>query len=111
MLNQLIPKAFAQIKIEDSFGPAQNYNTVGALVNVLLKNIFTIAGVIALLGIVISGLNLIVHAGNAEAEKTNKDRAAFTAALVGLIIIVGAYFFIQIIEVLTGIKILSPLVN
>ena len=103
----LIPKAYA-VDIGTTFGPAQDFNTVGALVGVILRNALTIAGVVTLAGVVISGFNLMIHAGSGESEKTNKDRAAFTAALIGLIIIVGAYFLIQIVEVLTGVKILSP---
>ena len=91
MLKLLVPTAHA-IDIATEFGPAKYFNTLGSLVNVLLPNLFTIAGTITLGAIVIAGIKVIAHAGSGDAKETEKDKAAFTAAVVGLIIIV-TYFF------------------
>lgn len=106
---QLVKPAFAQgIDIGKTFVPAKWFNTTASLVNILLPNVFTIAGVVALIFVVFAGFNYIVHAGSGDAKQTEANQRAFTAAVMGLIIIVGAYFALQIIEVLLGYKLLSP---
>lgn len=108
MFFSLVSQAYAQVNIADQFGPAQSFPTVGNLVNVVVRNILTIAGIIALVAIVIAGFNIIVGAGKMEGERAAKGGAAFTAAVVGIIIIFGAYFIVQIIETILGYPILGP---
>lgn len=107
MLSFLVPRAHAQVDISQEFGPAQDFNSVSSLVNVLLPNLFTIAGVVALIIVVVAGVKVIQHAGSGEGEKASKDKAAFTAAVVGLIMIAGAYFIVQIIGYVTGTSLLG----
>ncbi len=109
MLDLLVRTAHAQgIDISTTFGPATKFPTIGSLVNVIIKNLLTIAGVLALIFVIVAGFNIITHAGGGESDKLNKDKGAFTAALIGLIIIFGAYFFLQALETLTGYKLLIP---
>lgn len=117
MLQFFVKAAYAQgidkgIDIGNTFGPTsggpQSFRTLGGLISVLLPNILTIAGVVAFIGVVIAGFNVIHHAGSGEAEKASKDKQAFTAALIGLIIVFGAYFLIQIVGTLVGYNFLSP---
>jgi hypothetical protein len=107
MLDWLVPKAQA-VDIKDVFGPATTFPTVGALINVIVKNILTIAGILALVAIVFSGLQIIIRAGNMEGEKAAQSKGAFTAAIVGIILIFGAYFILQIVETILGYPILNP---
>jgi hypothetical protein len=103
----LIPPAYAEVNIQSIFGPTKDngFLTLGSLVNVLLPNILTIAGIIAFLAVIVTGLKVISSSGDAKAQESSKG--AFTAAMIGLIIIFGAYFFIQIFETITGIPLLQ----
>ncbi|HCM37452.1 MAG: hypothetical protein UV61_C0010G0021 [Candidatus Gottesmanbacteria bacterium GW2011_GWB1_43_11] len=98
----------AAIDIGQEYGPAQSFPTLGTLMNVILPNILTLAGIVVLVFVVASGLIFMNHAGKGESDKTAKDKQAFTAAVIGLMIIFGAYFLIQIVETLLGYKFLSP---
>ncbi len=108
MLNWLIPTAHAQVDIQSAFGPAKYFFSIGNLVNVLLPNVLTVAGAIALVAVVITGIKTIQSAGDAEAEKTSHNKQAFTAAVIGLILIFGAWWIIKIVETVTGLSILTP---
>lgn len=108
MLNFIVRTALADVDIGNTYGPAKTFPTVGDLLNTLVPNLLTVAGVIAFISVVVAGLGVISHAGKGEGEKTAKSSQAFTAAIVGLIIIFGAYFILKIIETLTGYNFLSP---
>lgn len=97
------------VSIRDCFPIADSFPTLSSLVNVLLNNALTIAGVIAFVAVVITGLKIIQSAGDAKAQEQSKG--AFTAAVIGLIIIIGAYFILQIAETLLGYPILNPLIG
>lgn len=115
MINWLVRSAQAQsVDIGNTFGPtrsSQSFRTLGGFVNVVLPNVLTLAGIIALIGVVVSGWNLMLHAGGGEGEKAAKDRGAFTAALIGLILIFGAYFLLQLTGVIVGYDFLNPRLN
>lgn len=115
MFTLLVRTAQAQaVDIGQTFGPvkgSESFRTLGGLVNVLLPNILTLAGVITLIGVIVAGFNLMRHAGSGEGEKAAKDRGAFTAALIGLILIFGAYFLLQMTGVIVGYDFLNPGVN
>ena len=108
MFRYLIKPVYAEVNIGQYFGPARSFPTVADLVNVLLRNVFTVTGIIALAAIVIAGLNIIGHGMSGKAEGIEKNKNALTAAIVGLVLIIGAYFIIEILETLTGYKFLNP---
>lgn len=108
LLDLLVKKAYADVVIGDNFSPAKDFPTIGSLINVLLRNVLTIAGVIAFVIVVIAGLNVISHAGSGDAQQLEKDQKAFTGAIVGLVLIFGAFFIIQLISTILGYNILSP---
>lgn len=101
----LIPQAHAEVSIGSEFGPATYFKSLSDLINVLLPNVLTIAGIIAFIAVIVTGFKVISGAGDAKAQESSKG--AFTAAVIGLIIIFGAYFFIQIFETLLGIPLLQ----
>lgn len=101
----LIPQARA-VEIADNFVPAQYFNSVGSLVNVILRNVLTIAGVVAFIGVVFAGIKVISGAG--DPKKLEQNKSVFTASIIGLILIVGAFFILEIAKVITGFNFLSP---
>lgn len=84
------------------------FPTVGSLFSVLLFNVYTIVSIILVFILIFGGITLIT--GNKEGNKdtTAKGKAAITAAIAGFFIVVFSYFIIQLIETITGIKILNP---
>lgn len=97
---------FAQVDIKSKFTPASNFDTIGSLVSVISSNAFTIAGIIAFIFLILGGFGYIVGAGSGDTKQLEQGRKAITGAVVGLIIIVGSFWIIQIIETITGMVLL-----
>jgi hypothetical protein len=79
---------------------------VGDLVSLLIKIIFVFAGVSLLLFFIIGGIGMIAGAGGSDPEKMEKSKKSITSALIGFLVVFVAYWIVQLIEILTGIKIL-----
>jgi len=75
------------------------------ILSVIVKNVFVIAGIILFIFIIIGGLGTIINAGNTEAQKQSSK--TLSSAVTGFIIIMVAYWLIKIIEILTGVDIIS----
>jgi hypothetical protein len=90
------------------FPVAQKFPNFATLVNVVVKNAFVIAGVIAFAILVFGGLSVIMGAGGGDSKQMEKGRQAITGAVVGLVVIVVSVWIIQIIEKITGLSLLSP---
>jgi hypothetical protein len=71
-----------------------------------MKNALVIAGVIFLVLLIFGGFSFIVSAGGGDAKKMEQGKKTLTAAATGLILIMTAYWIVQIIGIITGIKIL-----
>lgn len=76
-----------------------------AFIAAILPNAFLLAGLILLILLIGGGVTMITKAGNPEAQQ--KSKGAITAAVLGFVIIIAAYWIIQIFQVLTGVGILS----
>lgn len=101
-------KILAQVDIKDVFAPAKSFNTFGDLVNVIIRNAFVFAGVIAFVLLVGAGFSIIVSAGSGDSKKMEQGKKAMTGAVLGLIIVVTSVWLVEIIEKVTGLKLLSP---
>ncbi len=72
-----------------------------AFVNGLISFLITMLGVIAVIVLVIVGVQMVVSAGDPSAMKAAKDR--FTNIVVGIIIILAAWLVVDtIMRMLTG---------
>lgn len=85
----------------------QTYTSFGPLINAILKNSLTIAGIIFLALLIFGGINMIASAGSGDSKKSAQSKQTITSALIGFAIVFSAYFIIQIITVITGVKILD----
>ena len=81
---------------------------LGSLVSTIISGAFTLSGIIFLVLFVVGGIGIIAGAGNDNPERAAKGKQAITSALIGFIIVFAAYWIIQIIETITGLKILNP---
>lgn len=90
------------VDISSIFTPADNFDTIGSLVSVIIQNAFVIAGVIAFGLLVVGGLGFIAGAGAGDTKKLEQGKQTMTAAVIGLIVVVGSVWAIQAVETLTG---------
>lgn len=93
------------IKINDTQSVGEVFDNPVDLINLLVPNIFIIAGTVMLFLLIGGGFTIITGGG---AEAVNKGKQQITLAILGFLIMFGAYWIIQIIELITGVKILSP---
>jgi len=97
-------QSMAEIDIGGSFGPAKNFPDIASLFNILLPNIFIVAGIIVLFLFIFGGLSYIAGGGTGDSQKAEKGKKAVTSAVIGLFLIFGAYFIMKIIEYVTGVN-------
>lgn len=72
--------------------------------NALIPYIYVVAGLILLFLIITGGIGLMTAAGNPDKIKAAQGK--ITAGLIGFLIIFVAYFLMQILEVVLGIKLI-----
>ena len=95
------------VSIKDTFN--SKFPDIGSLITSLLPNLLVLAGAIFFLLMVGAGFIMIHSAGSdANAQDTAKAKNAATFAVVGFLIVVSAYFILQIIGVITGIDFIKP---
>lgn len=96
------------LKKSTPIGTAPQFASPGALISVILPNVYIAAGIALFFLILFGGISVITGAGQNDPKKAAQGKKAITSALIGFLIIFASYWIIQIIEVITGFKILSP---
>ena len=97
--------ANAAFNIGDVY-PLAAGRTLGDYITPLVSFAVVGAGFISFLLFLGGGITIIAGAGNPQQQE--KGRAALTAGVIGLALVVSAYWIVQIIEVLTGLNLLNP---
>jgi uncharacterized membrane protein len=92
------------IGISEIYKPTNKFNTIGDLVNVILPNVYMLAGVILFILLLFGGFGVIMGAGNDDPKQAASGRQA-TMAVIGFLVIFASFWIIRIIETLTGVKI------
>lgn len=83
----------------------------GILITVLLPNALMIAGIIFFVWIMIAGWGILASGGKeANAQEKAKAQASLTYAVIGFLIVVSSFFILQIIEKVTGVNFIAPLI-
>lgn len=87
-----------------SVGGAVNPNSanLGEIISGLLPYLFTGAGLLLLLYLIYGGLQLMLSRGDPKAVESAKGK--ITGALIGFIIVFAAYWLVQIIASILGLK-------
>lgn len=84
-------------------------DTPGELIGLLLPNLLILAGVIFFGLILGGGFMMIAGAGKEEnAQDKAKAQGAITYGVIGFLLVISAYFILQIIGTVTGINFISP---
>lgn len=84
------------------------FDTFGALVSVIVRNAFVLAGVISFLLLVFGGFSVIMGAGAGDTKQLEKGKETITGATIGLIVVVTSYWIVQIIGKVSGLPLLGP---
>lgn len=80
------------------------YPDSATLINNILPNVYVAAGIIIFVMILAGGFMIISNAGNAD--KVKDGSKIITSAIIGLLVIFASYWIIQLIQMVTGLKIL-----
>ena len=78
------------------------------MISIILKNVYTLAGILLLVLLIFGGLSIIMGAGGGDAKKAAQGKKTATAAIVGFLVIFGSYWIIRIVETITGVRIFNP---
>ncbi len=90
------------LRLKDNVGVGDEFDSYGTIVNLLVKNLFVVAGLLIFFLIIGAGLSFLK-----DTEKGKNDaKGLATGALIGFIIMFSAYWIVQIVEHLTGAVVL-----
>ena len=99
------------VEIEKIFAPARAFPTFGALVSVIIQNAFVLAGVISFVLIIFAGFGVITAAGSGDTKKLEEGKKTMTAAVLGLLVVVGSIWIVQLLATVTGVDIIKQFVG
>lgn len=102
----MFEQVLAQSEDLQALAPNPGLTSFGMLITAIVKNSFVLAGIISFILLIFGGFNVIVAAG--DEKKAQQGKAAITGAVTGLLLVLGSFWLVQIIEVITGLKLLSP---
>jgi hypothetical protein len=80
-------------------------STIGDIISQILPIIFTLAGLVLFIFLLIGGFGLLTSGGSPDKMKAAQGR--ITSAVIGFVIIFISYWLIRILEIVFGISILS----
>jgi TRAP-type C4-dicarboxylate transport system permease small subunit len=104
-MNRLLAVNIGELSLGNN--TVQNtFPDTASLVSIILKNSITVIGIILVLLLIYGGTTFIISAGSGDAKKADASKSIITNALIGFAVVFSAYFIIQLIEVITGLKIL-----
>lgn len=93
-----------QIQAQGQFAQL-NGITLGSLIGGLITLILVVAAIVFFFMLIVGGLRWILSGG--DKASTESARNQITAALVGLVIVFGAFAIAQIVQALFGISIFN----
>lgn len=77
------------------------FQSLGDMVSFFLPKILLLAGIMCFLMVVIAGFSMITGAGG-DPQATEKARQYVTYGVIGLVIVVSAFWILQLINFITG---------
>ena len=88
-----------KLVLKDGSPVQEVFNSTDDMLNLLVKVLFLGSGMVLFVMIIGAGLAMI-QGGSSDKEKSKKT---MTSALVGLVIMLAAYWIMQILQLITGI--------
>lgn len=99
------PRSASAIDICDYFPPCTLFKTPADLVNRLVPIAMAFAGFAFFILLIVAGFQVIMHAGSGDPKELAKWRSTLVAALMGLGLVISAFWIVQLIKSLTGANI------
>ncbi|MFZ5376328.1 MAG: hypothetical protein ACOZAN_01505 [Patescibacteria group bacterium] len=91
------------LELSDGTTVASQYSDLSKLVNLAVSNMFVIAGFILFVLIIISGFKFLKD----ESKGKDEAKTIMTTATIGLIIMFAAYWIVQVVELITKVKVIG----
>jgi hypothetical protein len=91
------------LKLKDGSNVSDIYDTPSKLVNLIVSNLFVLAGIILFVFIILAGFKFI---SASDSKGKDESKSIITGVLIGFLVMFSAYWIIQIIEGITGVQIL-----
>lgn len=89
-------------QLNQAIGLNPNLNTLGGIISTVVPYLFGIAGFLLLLYLIFGGFSYMMSAGDPKAAESAKQK--ITNAVIGFVIIFTAYWLVQILGVVLGVK-------
>ena len=89
-------------------GTINQFATISQLVNPLVFTFYVFGGICSFISLLYGGFSYIMGAGQADQKRIEQGKQIMTWGIGGLVLLVSIYYLVQIIEIMTGIKILNP---
>ncbi len=83
------------------------FTDLASLINLLYKSLLVLAGIVLFFLLILGGFNYLAGAGQEKSNQVEKGKKAITGAIIGFLLVFAAYWIVQIISLLTGVKILN----
>ena len=80
---------------------------VGLYVSAIITGAISVAGIILLFLLVGAGISMISGAGKNDPQSVQKGKQTATSALIGFVVVFMAYWIVKLIELITGLKLIS----
>ncbi len=84
--------------------PKEEFTTPRGIISELLPYLFTIAGLILFVMIVLGGFEMLTGAANPKSQDAGRNR--ISNALIGFLLLFSSYWLAQLVEIVFGISIL-----
>ena len=90
------------LTLSDGSRVDETFSTPADMVNIIVRVVFLIAGVILFIMIIVAGFNMITGANKQDLEKSKKT---ISGAALGFIAMFAAYWIMQLLSMITGANI------
>lgn len=88
--------------LKDGQKVSEVFKTPADMVNLIVSNAFVLAGVFIFVLIIMGGFKILSN----ETKGWDEAKTLFTNAGIGFAVLFGAFWIVQIVQILTGVKIL-----
>lgn len=95
--------------IQNDVNPHVGQATPGGIISDLLPYIFSIAGIVLLLTLIMGGIQLMTSGGDPKSTQAAKQK--ITNAIIGIVIFFASFWIVQIVGAVLGISTFSNLFN
>lgn len=91
-----------QLLLKNGKKVSEVYKTPADMVNLIVSNVFVIAGFVLFIFIIMAGFKFI----SGDSKGMQEAKTMMGGVLTGFIVMFAAYWIIQILELVTGVQIL-----